>query len=210
MDLPKEKLKKWDWTQPSWLWLLTLILTVLGLGAGWYYFKENNAKQEAQRQTDRAAANAKAEKVAEAAEPGLLFLGIDGPKADGLTHIKYQNTSLSKNAVVYFFNLTISDPVQLATIAKYHPKPKEVIIGSKFDKDDVHLIHGYWHGMNMEYYSFYVYPDLYIVPDKPHDFAMCIIDPLLPVMDFTGTFTIELRNGKNDEHEGVTIRSRKK
>lgn len=195
------------WAEPKWWWLVVFAIAAIPVILSRCDRGEDVARAEKNRRQDQWIDNQKEQRSLDREKPRLLFIGIDGPRTDGFTHIKYQNQSTAQNAIVSFMQLEISDPQQLQFIERYHPRPPENQAGAPFDKDEVRLVHGVWQGGN---YLFYVYPDLYVAPNKPHDFLTCIVDPRLPPTTFRGTFTIELQNGESDVRENVAMRSRQR
>jgi hypothetical protein len=211
----------WDFFKKNWAAIVTIGLTVLGLGGCLIktgldeYHKvedgiranrlESDRKAEAERQRQEAQIRRLVEE--ELAQPNLQFLSGEGPGKDKLTHLRYHNKSQTKNGIIYIIEFIVSDPAQLKIIERAHAKPKEPFAEASFDKNEVRLIHGSWHG---DEYMFWVYPDCYVEADKPIDLATCIVDPALPNMVFQGRFEIEMKYGKADKLKDVRLWSKSK
>ncbi len=186
------------------------ILVMLLLGWATYsqiekHRKEDLLREQWEQQREQAA---KAEEEYRN-RPFLKHIGgLTTPGRDGFTRIKFQNTSSTKNAVISSIELQVSDPATLDRIAKYQPRVPPTT-GAIVDKQEVRLIHGSWnHGFAT--YTFYVYPDFYVEPDKPIELATCIVDPKLPVMDLAGQLFITVSSGDSDTPMSVTLRSRQR
>ncbi len=142
---------------------------------------EDFEQRAAEQQVARADRAKDQQRYLEETTPTLLQRG-DATYEGDFTFVTFQNEALSAPAILYPIEFHVTDPHQLAVIARVHPRPKG--IGASVDTDAVYFKSGVWHGDNR--YVFECHQPLETGKRGALCFKMLITDPKLNGHTFDG------------------------